>query len=1037
MAVNENKSYNENAVSTLKTLSICLKGMLSIIPKNRTPELTQAISVCRKQINNSLRVKYTNKPKKAIQPFNGYNNHNNNNNNYNNDIIKKKQSSLLTAALLAASKENTNLLKKTTEESNLNNESKIISISIPSNSLRLGQDFSIEKNKNRNNDNDNNNSNNLNILSSSNSSISIPIEISNNSISLPKNSFKNKGFFSSKKEPYLCTCSNDEKKYIKQKLKSLESSNIEIETKKMHNDKTSDSNSKFNTRSKSEPRVETEVEQTLNNNSTKIKKSHSFVPFFSISSYLSSNSKNSKEKNKITEKEKLDDNKDDSNKTNNTNNNSDDNDENDNNDNNNESLFPSKYFISIPNRKGKIEIPHSLPDLVLDKPTTSTSNSFTLSSLNPSSTSKFIPISSSKLYTGSIIEDTNINLTEHYEGKSKKPDIPKVPIMKYSLSSQESLKFNEHLYNHQNEENNNIFNDEESELIKPTICEYCGGIIKYPKQSLINDDQSLNIDDNEKDITVIKSNNKDNVNNKYNQNEKNENIENKDKNNEKSLNSLVKKKEDMKINIDKSKPHINDISPVNNQNILNINHITSILSESTVLTVSDANDENFLDLVIITASQKNGLFSKLPVELIIYIFSFFRSQSDLLSLTLVNRAIGACAKTLLCGLPRLPDNDHMKKFFKVAVPSNRSLLNCVRSLQLPDIKQDILPKDFSSIYPPLLSNLQHISFYINEDKQDTFNESFFLTMFKEFHQLRSVCLANRSRSVTDACIKELIRNNPFLNVLDLENIDQLSDEAFIGLSEHYQLQVLSLGNCTKITDKTLFNLSSSPDILYLSVDNCWRVNDEGIKRFAETHSLVKVFRAYGCANLTDTSVSELGKYCKNLEVIDIGGTLITDVAIISLAEGCPNLVMLQIDENGDLTNKSIAVIGASCKKLESIYLPDQITDDGVIPIAQNCKELQEITLDCLSITDYTLEALAQCSELECISIRGCTDITEKGIEYLTKHCKLLYKIYMDDETNLNEKKLSKRYITRKSPQDFVGCRCSCKEFPNFIVEHEP
>jgi len=158
---------------------------------------------------------------------------------------------------------------------------------------------------------------------------------------------------------------------------------------------------------------------------------------------------------------------------------------------------------------------------------------------------------------------------------------------------------------------------------------------------------------------------------------------------------------------------------------------------------------------------------------------------------------------------------------------------------------------------------------------------------------------------------------------------------------------------------------------------------------------------------------------------------------MSIAECCPKLVMLQIDENGDLTNKSIAIVGTSCKKLESIYLPDQITDDGVIPIAKNCKELQEITLDCLSITDNTLIALAECEELECISIRGCTDITEKGIEHLTKRCKLLYKIYVDDETNLNEKKLSKNYITRKSPQDFVSCRCSCKEYPIFIVEHEP
>jgi len=1019
MAESENEHYNENAVSTFKTLNICLEGMLSIVPKYRTPELTRAISICRKQIQNSLKIKYTNKPKKAIQPFNCHNNsnnndndnnNNNNDNNNNNEVIRKKQTSLLTAALLAASKNNTNSTKKISEENNSINKSKIFSISIPSNSIRLGQEFSIDANIN---DNDNSNNNKLNILSSSNSSISIPIEISNNSISLPKNSYKNKGQFSNKKEPFFCTCTNNENNNKKE---------LKHDEEVMNNSSTLDFKSKPETRSKSEPKVKTEseIEQKSNANSTKMKKSHSFAPFFSLSSYLSPSkssnnnssidSKTTKEKDKMTE-EKNFNNLNINNNTNIT---------------NNDSNFPSKYFVSIPNRKDKIEISHSLPDLVFDKPLASTSNSFTLSSLKPSSITKSNTTSSSKLNI-SANENTDNNSIE--KNKGKKPDIS---ITKHSLSSQESLKFNDHLYDQTNEEYN-IFSDEETELIKPTICEHCGGIIKYIKQPLINDDHLINDDNNEKDIT-IKTNNKDTlyVNNKQNK-IYDEYIDNKGK----MVTKFNKTNKDMKISINKNKNHADEVSPVNNQNILNINHITSILSESTVLTVSDANDENFLDLVIITASQKNGLFSKLPAELIIYIFSFFRSQSDLLSLTLVNRAIGACAKTLLCGLPRFQDNDHIEKFFKVATPSNRSLLNCVRSLQLPNIKPDIIPKDFSIIYPPLLTNLQHISFYLNEDKQDTFNENFWLTMFKEFHQLRSVCLVNRSKSVTDACIKELIKNNSFLNVLDVENIDQLSDDAFVGLSEHYQLQVLSLGNCTKITDKTLFNLSSSPDIYYLSIDNCWGVTDEGLKRFVQTHSLVKVFRAYGCANLTDTSVSELGKYCKNLEVIDIGNTLITDIAIISIAEGCPKLAILQIDENGDLTNKSIAIVGTSCKKLESIYLPDQITDDGVIPIAQNCKELQEITLDCLSITDNTLEALALCSELQCISIRGCTEITEKGIEYLSKRCKLLYKIYVDDETNLNEKKLSKEYITHKNQQDIVGCPCACKEFPNFIVEHDP
>eukprot|EP00833_Pecoramyces_ruminatium_P005822 jgi/Orpsp1_1/1179854/evm.model.c7180000071069.1 len=420
--------------------------------------------------------------------------------------MKHIQTSLLTAALLAASKDNTNSSKKTFGENNLNNESKIISISIPSNSLRLSQEFSIDSSHTSKNNNDIINGNNLNILSSSNSSISIPIEISNNSISLPKNSFKNKELLSNNKEPFLCTCHKYEKENQEQKQNF---SNIsEIDEKILNDDSISKFKSKPKVRSKSEPKtkIESEIEQKSNTNLSKMKKSHSFVPFFSFSSYLSSSksSNNNSSSDSKNSKDKIGEEKSINNINTNNNTNIIDDDNNINN-------FPSKYFISIPNSKNKIEISHSLPDLVLDKPSTSTSNSFTLSSLKPISLTKSIPNSSSKLNNSSIIDDTNKNNNDGYNDKGKKLDLPKVTITKHSLSSQESLKFNEHLYDHSNEDNNNVFSDEETELIKPIICEHCGGIVKYPKQPLIFNDQSVNDDCNENDITTINTNDNGNI----------------------------------------------------------------------------------------------------------------------------------------------------------------------------------------------------------------------------------------------------------------------------------------------------------------------------------------------------------------------------------------------------------------------------------------------------------------------------------------------------------------------------------------------
>lgn len=112
---------NENKVSTFKTLNICLKGMLSVTPKYRTAELTQAISICRRQIQNSLKINCSTTARKDIKPFSGYNNNIN-------DTNDKSHSSLLSAAILSAS--NSNQAKTLDSEEK---EKKIISITFPSN----------------------------------------------------------------------------------------------------------------------------------------------------------------------------------------------------------------------------------------------------------------------------------------------------------------------------------------------------------------------------------------------------------------------------------------------------------------------------------------------------------------------------------------------------------------------------------------------------------------------------------------------------------------------------------------------------------------------------------------------------------------------------------------------------------------------------------------------------------------------------------------------------------------------------------------
>ena len=71
---------------------------------------------------------------------------------------------------------------------------------------------------------------------------------------------------------------------------------------------------------------------------------------------------------------------------------------------------------------------------------------------------------------------------------------------------------------------------------------------------------------------------------------------------------------------------------------------------------------------------------------------------------------------------------------------------------------------------------------------------------------------------------------------------------------------------------------------------------------------------------------------------------ITDIGKASLTEGCSELKTIDLACCSQLTNASLAAVGATCRGLTSIYVrgSGNMTDDGIASLTQGCSQLRTI-----------------------------------------------------------------------------------------------
>jgi hypothetical protein len=212
----------------------------------------------------------------------------------------------------------------------------------------------------------------------------------------------------------------------------------------------------------------------------------------------------------------------------------------------------------------------------------------------------------------------------------------------------------------------------------------------------------------------------------------------------------------------------------------------------------------------------------------------------------------------------------------------------------------------------------------------------------------------------------------------------------------------------------------------------WNMNglatDAGVTAVARNGALT-VANLEFCSGLTDRALRTVAECCPQLECVHIKKCrLLTDTTLISIGRHCPNLRNLCMDAT-NMTRDGIESIAAGCPLLEELRAASCAPiGPGLVALARGCARLSKLMVSRVGVPAEAVRALAEgCPLLEEIDLRrsqqvgdmeitvlvsscpcltrldiACTAVTEVGLCAIRDHCKKLKRVTLQEKMLPND-----------------------------------
>jgi len=272
--------------------------------------------------------------------------------------------------------------------------------------------------------------------------------------------------------------------------------------------------------------------------------------------------------------------------------------------------------------------------------------------------------------------------------------------------------------------------------------------------------------------------------------------------------------------------------------------------------------------------------------------------------------------------------------------------------------------------------------------------------------------------ITNDGLKNISRGCPTLEHLDLSGITTIDESGMIFIGRKCRnLQGLLLEHCTNIASGVCQILAEHcPKLSVLNLRGCQGIDDSGLNYLSEGCNNIQDLNLYDCDSITDTGIKHLARGCPNLQSLDLSecdnvsdvairylanncfqirtlslsGSMITDAALKTLLQVCPNMENFTLTGCPNVTNDILKYIVEACSNIQSITVTgsEDISDLGLVNLVK-CKRLISLNISGAAITDSGLAKFCEkYPNIQKLDISNCIKIKDRGVSFLTR-CRYL------------------------------------------------
>eukprot|EP00035_Acanthoeca_spectabilis_P034848 m.31172 g.31172 ORF g.31172 m.31172 type:complete len:479 (-) comp6906_c0_seq1:97-1533(-) len=144
----------------------------------------------------------------------------------------------------------------------------------------------------------------------------------------------------------------------------------------------------------------------------------------------------------------------------------------------------------------------------------------------------------------------------------------------------------------------------------------------------------------------------------------------------------------------------------------------------------------------------------------------------------------------------------------------------------------------------------------------------------------------------------------------------------------------------------------------------------------------------GAIGVGDEGLTAVGECCPWLMTIrvrcDPETQVLTDVGLVALAQGCPNLAIVSFIHATLITDRGLTAVARCCRNLDRIRVQGaSVTNVGVMEMAERCRGLTCVDFTATGIMDAAVrELVTLCPRLRMLDIMMCPLLTDLTVDFL-------------------------------------------------------